>query len=708
MSTDRIEVYVAPNGSPFADGSHGYPANDLAHGLALVRRRREPGQRAVIWMAGGEYAHAEPVSFGAADSFTSVVAVDPSDPPVLLGSVPITGWRPVTVNRRTVWAAPAPRASGRRLYVDGSAAPRPRYPRDGFLRVEEQEGLDPSGSFVGTLFDGAATFRYVDGQIPELAEEHAVEIVVPHYWVQERMPVDRIDRATRTVTSTLTSIFALRDDASATFARYYLDNVAEALGEVDGEWYLDATGAISGLAGPHILYASASSPDALDVRFPVTDAFVTVDGSAEAPVREVRFENVSFAEADFAAVPPATPPFGVREDPQLPADGRYAADVQAASTVPAALRFAFARGCAVTGGSVERVGGYGISLGAGSRGNLISGVTFRDLGAGAVRSGGGIDPLAADFNRANEVSDCTAERGGQVYRGAVAVLFQHGSHNVIAHNEIREFPYSGVSVGWMWDYLSSPSEGNHIVGNHIHHLGQGRLNDMGGVYLLGIAPGTVVRGNHIHDVECQNYGGWGIYLDEGSSHVVIEGHVVHDTSSQCYHQHYGREVIVRDNIWARGREGQISITRPEDHTSFTFLRNIVVGSSSPGFVGTPGARDVRNYRIDSDLNLFWDDAPVAGAVRAANAERPKGADGSVGFDITEVLDEEWARLGHDLHSIDADPLLSHDFTVGPASPAHSLGIRIPDVTGAGPRAVPDRRHPLAAATHVDPFLPTQG
>ncbi|MGO3554557.1 MAG: hypothetical protein ACTINZ_04175, partial [Microbacterium gubbeenense] len=68
MSTDRIEVWVAPDGSPFADGSHGYPANDLAHGLALVRRRREGGQRAVIWMAGGEYAHPDPVEFGPADS----------------------------------------------------------------------------------------------------------------------------------------------------------------------------------------------------------------------------------------------------------------------------------------------------------------------------------------------------------------------------------------------------------------------------------------------------------------------------------------------------------------------------------------------------------------------------------------------------------------------------------------------------------------
>ena len=707
MSTDRIEVYVAPDGSPFADGSHGYPANDLAHGLALVRRRRESGQRAVIWMASGEYAHSDPVEFGPDDSFTSVVATDPTSPPVLRGSVKIERWRAVTVNERRMWAAPAPRAAGRRLYVEGSAAERPRYPREGFLRVEEQDGLDPAGSFVGTLFDGSATFRYAEGDIPPLADETRVEVVVPHYWVQERMPIARIDRDARTITSDLTSIFALRDDAAALFARYHLDNVVEALGEVSGEWYLDASGAASGSDGPQILLA-VDDPTSLDVRFPVTDAFVVLTGSAASPVREVRFENIRFVEADFANVPAAVPPFGVREDPQLPADVRYAADVQAASTVPAALRFEHARSCAVIGGSVERVGGYGISFGAGSRGNLVSGVALRDLGAGAVRSGGDIDASSAEFNRANEVSDCTAERGGQVYRGAVALLFQHGSHNVIAHNEIRDFPYSGVSVGWMWDYLASPSEGNQIVGNHIHDLGQGRLNDMGGVYLLGIAPGTVVRGNHIHDIECQNYGGWGIYLDEGSSHVVIEGNLVHDTSSQCFHQHFGREVIVRDNVWAHGRNGQVSITRPEAHTSFTFLRNIVVGSGTPAFVGTPGARDVRGFGVDSDLNLFWDASPLPGAIRTANAVRPVGPDGSVGFEITEALDDEWAALGRDHHSVTADPQFTTDFHVAAESPAHALGIRVPDVSGAGPRESQRRLHPLAPPTLADPFLPTQG
>ena len=57
---------------------------------------------------------------------------------------------------------------------------------------------------------------------------------------------------------------------------------------------------------------------------------------------------------------------------------------------------------------------------------------------------------------------------------------------------------------------------------------------MGGVYTLGVQPGTLLRGNHIHDVEKANYGGWAIYLDEGSSHIVVEDNVCYDTTSQPF------------------------------------------------------------------------------------------------------------------------------------------------------------------------------
>jgi parallel beta helix pectate lyase-like protein len=250
----------------------------------------------------------------------------------------------------------------------------------------------------------------------------------------------------------------------------------------------------------------------------------------------------------------------------------------------------------------------------------------------------------------------------------------------------------------VWGYGPSPSSGNQIVGNHIHDLGQGLLNDMGGVYLLGVAPGTVVRGNLIHDVSCANYGGWGIYLDEGSSHVVVEGNVCHDLSSQCFHVHYGRENLVRHNVFAYGRQGGIAVTRPEEHVAFTFERNIVLCDGGvPAFSGVPGKGDVRAYGLVSDLNVFWD---LGGPVRVAGNGKK---DADMRWSVVELLDDDWRALGHDRHSVVADPLFAdaagRDFGLPADSPAFGVGFVAPDVSTAGPRPDAGRPHPLARSVH---------
>ena len=88
-------------------------------------------------------------------------------------------------------------------------------------------------------------------------------------------------------------------------------------------------------------------------------------------------------------------------------------------------------------------------------------------------------------------------------------------------------PYSGISVGWGWGeedagggathqpfvyQTPTPAKNNRIEMNHIHHV-MYSMNDGGGIYTLGNMPGTVIRGNHIHDNGHAQTGGDDLYLD---------------------------------------------------------------------------------------------------------------------------------------------------------------------------------------------------
>jgi hypothetical protein len=99
----------------------------------------------------------------------------------------------------------------------------------------------------------------------------------------------------------------------------------------------------------------------------------------------------------------------------------------------------------------------------------------------------------------------------------------------IAHNELNDLPYAGVSCGWSWDRREVGCRNNAIEKNHIHRVAQ-LLADTGGIYTLGDQPGGVLRGNYIHDIA--RFSGValvnGIFFDNGSRGWRVEDNVIHD------------------------------------------------------------------------------------------------------------------------------------------------------------------------------------
>ena len=195
----------------------------------------------------------------------------------------------------------------------------------------------------------------------------------------------------------------------------------------------------------------------------------------------------------------------------------------------------------------NQLGGAGLDIEFGSQDNVVSGCHFYDISGSAVQIG---DVLKDDHHpddprkivKNNSVVNCYIHDCAVDYLGGVGVFGGYTEGTVIAHNEICRMPYSGMSLGWGWGEEDAggggyqqpffydkptPAKNNRIECNHIHYVMQ-PMQDGGAIYTLGNQPGTVIRGNHVHD---NVWGPGGIYLDEGSGFIEITGNLVYNVGT---------------------------------------------------------------------------------------------------------------------------------------------------------------------------------
>lgn len=596
---------------------------------AADRAGRSEARR--LQLRAGTYRLPEPLKLGPAHAGLTVEALPGADVRIV-GSQPLAVARPAE-NHPGLWEAalPPPPKDGwrfRRVFHNGQSLARARTPNTGWLEVKEK--LPVEGPFVMTV-------------TPDLLKEDwgtrgSVMLCAVQKWAGFEMPIKAVDVAKHQVTLPLHPIAHRQEEKN----RFWIENAVEAI-DRPGEWAVD-------IQKNRLLWQplEGQTADAPSIAVPTLTHLVQLDGC-----RAVTLRGLTFAECgdDF------------------PVTGEI--DAQAAANRRGALRLVNAQECTIDGCVVEYVGGYGIDIGQGSRGNRVLKSKLRHLGAGGVRIGETV--VAKEPERqvvGNVVEDCEVHHYGGLDYGAVGLIVFQASETRLSHNEVHHAPYTGVSVGWTWDYRASPCHHNTIEFNHLHDLGSDLLSDLGGVYLLGPQEGTVVRNNWVHDLHCHAYGGWGLYTDEGSSNIVLENNVVARCQTAGFHQHYGRDNVVRNNLIVHCGEGGVRRSREEAHNSFTFEGNVVV-NETPQLLHSNWS----NGNFVTRKNLYF--SPASATLTF----------GGKSWD-------DWRKGGRDEGSLIVDPRL-----VDPAHPERGLhadstatriGFTMPDLSEVGPRKAAGR------------------
>jgi hypothetical protein len=522
------DFYVGPDGDDAAPGTLEEPFATVHRAQQAVRAllTTEPERDVQVLLRGGLYGLSAPLIFTAEDSSATQrvnYAAYPGEQPVLSGGRTITGW---TKGEGERWTARVPEGIPpfRDLYAEGQRLTRARFPNAGeVLRVESV-----SEDVTEITLDTPLPADNLAGQ--------GAELVVLQNWSISRVAVKRSDGALVVSTVPVGWIGHGAYTTASPGKAAYLEH-APAFLDQPGEWYLDAESRT-------LHYQAAPGEDPNTRRFvaPVLDHLLVLRGTREAPVRGLTFRGISFEHAAWRL--PDIGYLGIQA-------AHHGTRIDAPTfALPAAIEFVYAEGCRIEHGRAAHTGASGIAFGPGCRQNAVVACTVTDIGGNGIMVGrreherrealredsflAADWPDPADAPTGNEIGRNEVSRVGVVQFGAVGIFdaFSNGTH--IHHNHVYDLPYTGISVGFRWDSTPTSQRAARVEHNHIHDVMK-LLADGGGIYTLGLQPGTVLRGNLIHDIHrsALAHGGApnnGIFFDEGTKGLHVEDTIIYNTS----------------------------------------------------------------------------------------------------------------------------------------------------------------------------------
>jgi hypothetical protein len=464
---------------------------------------------------------------------------------------------------------------------------------------------------------------------------------------------------------------------------YYIENVFEELSN-PGEWYFDKD-----KGELYMIPEDGVDLNSSLIEVPVLTQLIEIKGTQRRPVSNIAFDGLYFTHT-------ASTFFEEYEAPSL---GDW--------TIfrGGAIFMEGAEDCSITQCTFKDVGGNAIFVSNYNRRLEVCNNLITQVGDSAICVVGTKNASIGSNHKypANiDIANNTIHDIGIFGKQTAGVFISISRDNIISHNHIYNTPRAAIC-------LNDGTWGGHLIEfNDIHDTVQetgdhGPFNSWGrerfwsmqqshgpvshsaGDVKLDCKHTVVIRNNRFED-----YKGWGIDLDDGSSNFHVYNNLCIGISIKLREGDYR---LIENNIFINGANP------PGFHIGYEynhdrFVRNIIVMSSKHDnpevdidFQKGDGGGKI--YEIigpplkgpilkEINHNLFFNDI---GKFNATIHYRPLGSS-SIDYDL-----KEWQGLGYDQDSLFADPLFESisegNYTLQAESPGHAMGFEEFDMTQYG-------------------------
>ncbi|REE02019.1 right-handed parallel beta-helix repeat-containing protein [Marinoscillum furvescens] len=495
-----------------------------------------------------------------------VFSAAPGAYPVISGGMQVEGWK-IYSAELNIWKAQLPQGTdSRQFFVNGKRAIRARsvgglhgVERMKFRRTDHPYRDDQGFVNMGFITTWADMARWKNKQ--------DIEFVFKRNWTNPRAHVDSIF----SFGSGLAKVYMKNPEyfwvtnkgmSSPIDGPWYIENAYELLDD-PGEFYLDKSTS-------EIYYLPREGEEMSEVAaiLPLQETLIRIAGaSLDERATNITFQGITFQHTTW--LHPSRNGFpdaqnGVLRERFLVDGSTYMGETKTYTDYPKYIEYLDPNGAVVIknatgihfeGCAFNQLGYIGILTLDGTQQCRIIGNRFTDISHTAIQ-------LGDDYNRGDREdfypSDERLLQQGHVvtnnyihdvakeYCSASGIGAAYPVDLTIAHNEIGNLPYSGLHIGWGWEYVGgnvadktggistdgpTPTR-NVTVNNNLIFDVTREVYDGGHIYTLGLTSGpSLIRDNYLKNL-FNPYGS--IYPDEGSDNYHITNNVT-DGGSRWLH-----------------------------------------------------------------------------------------------------------------------------------------------------------------------------